>query len=209
MTDNLSKTLQHQSMSAAQSQDIVKLTIETLKSLEQTRHKTTFQLFFELPEHLCNHTEAEEPSLPRKRKAPKWFEVGDQDHYHSPIIQEHYCQQCFEAVDLGTCISRTQDVFNQSGYAIYQTIKALLLTAVNNKEYSAEPLEDTVFYGDDFISFTKEGQPLLCRKLLSFYEVSLRINKFSSSKCAFLPVWFLSYLQQVQQAKGRFPPGGG
>ena len=68
ITDNLSKTLQHQSLSAAQAQEIVELTVKTLNSI---RTDEAFELFFEVVQRLQNQTETEEPTLPRKRKAPK------------------------------------------------------------------------------------------------------------------------------------------
>ena len=68
VTDNLSKTLQHQSLSAAQAQDIVELTVKTLKGI---RTDEAFEHFFQVVEHLRSLTETEEPTLPRKRKAPK------------------------------------------------------------------------------------------------------------------------------------------
>ncbi len=145
ITDNLSKTLQHQSLSAAQAQDIAELTIKTLRGM---RTDEAFELFFDLVEHLRNHTNTEEPSLPRKRKAPKRLEVGSGDHYHSPTIQEHYRQQHFEAIDLA--VSSIQDRFDQPGYAVYRNLEALLLKAANKEDYTAEFQEVTTFYGDDF-----------------------------------------------------------
>lgn len=124
ITDNLSKTLQHQSLSAAQAQDIAELTVKTLKGI---RTDEAFELFFQLVECLRNRTDTEEPSLPRKRKAPKRLEVGDGDHYYSPTIQEHYRRQYFEAIDLA--VSSIQDRFDQPGYAIYRNLEALLLKA--------------------------------------------------------------------------------
>ncbi len=166
ITDNLSKTLQHQSLSAAQAQGIVELTVKTLKGM---RTDEAFKLFFEVVERLREHTNTEEPTLPRKRKAPMRLEVGEGEHYHSPTVQDHYRQQYFEAVDL--VVASIQDRFEQPGYAIYKNLEALLLKAANQQDFSSELEYVTAFYGDDFdqselsaqlrvfgASFTKEGQ---------------------------------------------------
>ena len=51
ITDNLSKTIQHKSMSASEAQVIAKQV-----------------------DHVCENTHTDEPSLPRKIKMPKQFE---------------------------------------------------------------------------------------------------------------------------------------
>ena len=72
ITDNLSMTLQKESMSAAEAQVIAKLTVDTLKGM---RNDDAFKLFFQLVESICEKTDTEEASLPRKRKAPRCLEV--------------------------------------------------------------------------------------------------------------------------------------
>ena len=73
ITDNLSKTLQKQTLSAAEGQEIARLTITTLKGM---RSSGAFDLFFELVERFCDKHGVSKPSLPRKRKAPCHLEVG-------------------------------------------------------------------------------------------------------------------------------------
>ena len=68
ITGNLSRTLQKQSLTAAEAQHIAALTVKTLKDM---RTDEAFGLFFEQVELLRNSTDTEGPSLPRKRKAPK------------------------------------------------------------------------------------------------------------------------------------------
>ena len=64
ITDNLSATLQKQSLPAAEAQSIAEMTIKTLEGM---RSDEAFDLFFKLVE--CDHksTDTEEPSLPRKQ----------------------------------------------------------------------------------------------------------------------------------------------
>ena len=87
ITDNLSMTLQKESMSAAEAQEIAKLTVDILKGM---RNDDASKLFFQLVELICEKTATEEASLPRKRKAPRHLEVGEGESYHSATIEEHY-----------------------------------------------------------------------------------------------------------------------
>lgn len=76
ITDNLSKTLQGKALSAAEGQAVAKLTVK---------------LFFGNVECIRKRTDVNEPCLPRKRKAPRRFEVGEGVHYHPPsVVQPGY-----------------------------------------------------------------------------------------------------------------------
>ena len=66
ITDNLSKTLQRESMSASEAQQIAKYTIQTLQRM---RTDDMFDLFFEHVESLRKCTDTEEATLPRKTKS--------------------------------------------------------------------------------------------------------------------------------------------
>ena len=59
ITDNLSKTLQKQSLSAAEAQTIAEMTVKTLKGI---RTDEAFELFFQLLERIRDSTDTEEPS---------------------------------------------------------------------------------------------------------------------------------------------------
>ncbi len=147
ITDNLSKTLQHESMSAAEAQVIVSKTIETLKNI---RGDDMFQLFWKHTELLREHTGIDEPILPRKRRAPSRYEIGDGEGFHLSIVEDHYRLLYFEAIDLA--IMSIQDRFNQSGFLMYQNLEELLIKAANSKDYSSEMEKVVSFYGDDFES---------------------------------------------------------
>ena len=61
ITDNLSKTLQTEKLTASQAQQIAKYTIQTLQGM---RTDDAFDLFYEHVESFCQHTDTEEPVLP-------------------------------------------------------------------------------------------------------------------------------------------------
>ena len=68
-------------MSAAEAQEIAKLTVDTLKGV---RNDDASKLFFQLVESIHEKTDAEKASLPRKHKAPKHLEIGEGESYHVP-----------------------------------------------------------------------------------------------------------------------------
>ena len=80
MTDNLSRTLQQTRMSAVQGQQLAELTKQTIQKM---RTDDDFEDFFCLVKKKADslQTEISEPSLPRRRKAPKRSEIGDGDPY--------------------------------------------------------------------------------------------------------------------------------
>lgn len=115
ITDNLSKTLQKQSLSATEGQEVVHLTLQTLQNMRNT---DSFDLLFSLVEKVRQQTDSDKPVLPRKRKAPKHLEVGSAEGFHCASVQEHYCQLYFEAFDL--VIAGIIDHFDQPQYVIYK-----------------------------------------------------------------------------------------
>ena len=130
ITDNLSRTLQKQKMSAAEGQAIAELTVRTLKAM---RTDTSFTLFFNLVDHFRELTGTNLPVLPRKRKAPQRFEVGSSEGSHSATVEDHYRRQYFEVLD--NAIESISDRFDQPGYRMYRNLECLLVNAANGKEF--------------------------------------------------------------------------
>ena len=95
----------------AEGQEVVKLTLQTLKNM---RSADSFDLIFSLVKKVRQQTGCDEPVLPRKRKVPKHLEVDSAEGFHSVLVQEHYCQLCFEALNL--VITGITDHFDQLGY---------------------------------------------------------------------------------------------
>ena len=104
-TDNLSKTLQLQSLSADESQCLEEMTCLTLRGMKTEQ---AFDLFFQRLELLLHQASVAEPSLPRSRKLPKWLEYGDGEAFHSSTVEEHYRRKYFEVLDLEVCSITTQ-----------------------------------------------------------------------------------------------------
>ena len=141
----LSKTLQNKSLSAAEGQAVAKLTVAMLKGM---RTNEMFKLFLEHVECIRKQTGTNEASLPRKRMAPQYLEVGEGVSYHPLSVEDHYRPIYFEALDLAIC--SIEDRYDQPGYRIYQNLEQLLILAANKKDYSTVLEEVLSFYYDDF-----------------------------------------------------------
>ena len=87
ITENLSRTLQTQSISASESYGLAKMTCSTLQGM---RTDDNFSLFFQRVELFRQQVGLEEPSLPRKRRHPQHCETGDAEPHYSDTVQDHY-----------------------------------------------------------------------------------------------------------------------
>ena len=99
ITDNLNKIIQNESMSASEAQSTANQTVLTLKGM---RNDTMFDLFYQHVDFLHQRTVTEGPFLPRKRKAPRWFEVREGEDYYSPLVEEYYRKLYHEALNSQT-----------------------------------------------------------------------------------------------------------
>ena len=71
--DNLSKPSQHTRLNAAEGQHLVRMTTTTLKSI---RTEEMYKLFWQKIIMQANKLDIAEPTLTRKRKTPRRYEVG-------------------------------------------------------------------------------------------------------------------------------------
>ena len=86
-SDNLSRTLQKKDMSAAEGQIVADLTISTLARI---RSDENFELFWQKVLTTCADFEVEEPHLPRQRKVPRRYEVGNADPEFPLSVVDEY-----------------------------------------------------------------------------------------------------------------------
>ena len=141
LTDNLSKTLQKEKMSAVSGQRLANLTVQTFQSM---RNNESFKLFFEtVVKKAKQHSLIEEPTAPRKRNRPDYSILHHLDGYgqgasayHATTIEEHYRQIYLEALD--TMIASVKERFNQPSYKTFASLENLLLGVINNGPYEEE-----------------------------------------------------------------------
>ena len=130
-SDNLSKALQNESMSAAEGQELVKLTLDVLQSLRNQDH---FHLFYQGVVKLQAELSISSPLLPRKRHA-----IG-------VSVEDHYRHLYYEAIDL--VIMSINNRFDQPGYNIYKNLQNLILKACSGRSYTNELDFVCSFYKD-------------------------------------------------------------
>lgn len=144
-TDNLSKTLQTSTLTAAEAHHVANLTCQTL---ERIRDDKSFDLFWEKALKLQSTLDVDEPVLPRMRKHPRRYEIGsgEGDFHSSPkdFFKAHY----YEALDL--MVNLIQQRFDQPGYEIYRSLQDLLVKAAHTADFSSEFDSVVKFYGSDF-----------------------------------------------------------
>ena len=125
-TDNLSKGLQ-QDLSACEGQTMAQLTIETLSKL---RTDERFPEFYDDVKAKAESVDVNEPSMPRRRKMPKRFQIGDAEHFFPQTERDMYRQNYFEAMDL--VINCVKNRFDQPGYKVFRNVEELLVKSVRS-----------------------------------------------------------------------------
>ena len=145
-SDNLSAALQGQDVSAAQAQNLAKMTIQTLKTL---RTDASFNLFWAKITKRASDVGVRQPVLPRQRRVPLRYDIGDPSAaHHPPDVQSHYRVIYFQAVD--GLVSTLEERFNQEDFVTYSQAQQVLWKAANGKEYDEELSHVLQFYGSDF-----------------------------------------------------------
>ena len=94
-SDNLSSTLQHKRMSAAEGQQIANLTIKVLEGMLSDEQFAAFYHTVFQKQTLAGVTA---PSLPRKRCAPSHFEVGSSSTHSFHVSPDDYYYQIYSEV---------------------------------------------------------------------------------------------------------------
>ena len=154
ITDNLSRTLQTRSMSASEGQSVVELSVKTLQLMQNDE---SFDAFFRLVNCFREQTGTSSPKLPRKRKAPSRFEVGEgKESYNDSSIEDHYRRLYFEVLDLA--VTGISQQLNQTGYSIYKNLENLLVYAANRKPFDEQLCAVLSHYGDDLVSCQLSAQ---------------------------------------------------
>ena len=131
-----------------------------------------FKAFIDLVNCFREHTNSDLPLLPRKRRAPRRFEIGTGEGLHNANVEDHYRQQV-----LDLAIAGILDQFNQLGYAIYNNLESLLVSAANSESFNEQFHEVVVFCEDDF-----DSSQLSAQLDLFFLEKTEKKNVFSPER---------------------------
>ena len=138
ITDNLSKTLQKEKISAIGGKELVGLTVKTLKNMRNDRD---FKLFCEKIETSASKIdEVSTPMLPIKRKKPNYsilqYVEGNPkptgEAYHPENVYDHFKQIYFEALD--AIVNAINDRFDQPAFELFSQVEQLLLKSVKKQD---------------------------------------------------------------------------
>ena len=113
---------------------MARLTINTLQSI---RDDQSFELLNgNILLKAKQHPSIEEPSLPRKRRAPTRYETGSSEHTYPSTAQDHYRRIYFEVID--HLVNAIKERFSQHAFLVYQSLEDLMLKAIKGEETSTE-----------------------------------------------------------------------
>ena len=145
-TDNLSKSLQIPTLSAAEGQEIAQ---DVIVTLEKDRNEKSFDLFWEQLEQRRRQLSIPAALLPRKRKIPDFFGSSNNPstQHHETSVKDQYRRYFFEAYDY--TIQGIKARFNQEDFKHYSTLQQLILKAANGEIYEEEFEAVTKFYKTD------------------------------------------------------------
>ena len=152
-SDNLSRTLQSTDITASEGQNVMKTTVKVLESL---RTEANFTLFWSNVNLKRKDLDVMEPSLPRKRKRPARYEVGNAEAEFRETVEDQYRQIYYQAID--TIVGTIRDRFDQDGYKTYLNLENLLLKATRNESFEQEFDFVTNFYGGDLNTASLQTQ---------------------------------------------------
>lgn len=143
-TDNLSKSLQVKTLSAAEGQKQAKLTTQTLQSI---RSDEMYELFWLKVTKLAEDLDADPPILPRRRKRPKKYDQGSAEPEYPESPKASFRASYFEALDLA--INSIVQRFDQPGFEVYRNLQEIVIKAARRQNFEAEYSFVCSFYGDD------------------------------------------------------------
>ena len=194
--NNLSKSLQHDTITAAQGQQLAKLTIDVLKSI---RKENKFKSFYDRVLVHQSEFDIDAPTLSRKRRAIRRLQIGLPDgNFHSPP-EANYRQIYYEALDL--VIEAIYSRFNQLGYKVYRNVEDLVLNACHVCRYDTELSNVCDFYMDDISKMQLQAQLPLLQALFDeaknkseflINDIIMPLSQLSSAqRLGFSNVWIL------------------
>ena len=93
MVDNSSRSLRAQKMSACEGRHLVSV---NLKALQKIQSEESYDLFWKYVDLRRSSLDVSDPSLPRKRKVPRGFEIGEAE-------PEHPLTACRDTIDPPSC----------------------------------------------------------------------------------------------------------
>ena len=172
--DNLSQTLQSSTISAAEGQQVVGLSVATLAKIKSDEQ---FSLFWESIKIKVLILEISEPCLPRLTKAPRRFEKRVGDSHYPATVEEHYRRHYFKIIDLAITVSSIKSQFDIFSSTLSGMIAKQILTSLYEAESQKDDLPSNSASTQQTLTgkFTKEGSDAGQSSLLWSFCVKLTL----------------------------------
>ena len=185
ISDNLSKTIQSESMSAVSGLHLAELTIETYRGM---RTDESAALFCNTTvKKASNHSFVTKPSLPRKRKRPNYKSIVDymqvegyddvENAHHPANVEDYFRQRYFETLDL--VISSIKERFEQTAFTSFLNMETLLLNILQEKSYDQELQYATEVYTTDINAEAVRIEEFVFRTMFK----SVTVHNFEGILC--------------------------
>ena len=183
--EQVSATIQGKDISAEDSSQASKSLIFHLKRL---RTDAEFERFFDrILEESKDKTKA--PVLPRNRRVPARFEIGESSthHFHTDI-REFYKQQYFEVIDL--LKEETDRRFKQRNFSIIRDLENFLIKSANGENVNIGQIANELYKDDidmDRLKMQAEMLPAIfedsgIKKITKISTICDVLNEHSVSK---------------------------
>ena len=151
-TNNISKTLQAETVSACTSKRTAELVVCVLEGL---RNEDSFKSVFQISTDNARTIDfIEQPGLSRKRKAAQYLILhyvdGNQSTaqaHHPPTAEDLYRESYFEAVD--NMIFAILERFKQPSFEAHKNLESLMVKTIASEDVSKETSYLEVNYGTE------------------------------------------------------------
>ena len=191
LTDSLSRAIQAKHVFAFEAKKYVAVTEAGIKDF---RSDSEFKDFWQQVNRKAAELNIDEPTLPRRIKAPKHFDQSNTTThaYHTP--EDFYRRQYLEVID--TLTGEIERIFGSESFALYTKMEKLLLSAAKGELTSSEDLQEVVsHFGDDLDKTDHSKELALLKNVMTGCEYTYETlrNKILEYRCVFPQV--LKFLQ--------------
>ena len=190
-TDNLSRSLQAEKLSACSSKRIANLVVSVLEGM---RNEESFNnLYDAILLKAKKHSFISEPITKRKRKNPQYSVVtlldgtsSTEPAYHPITARDHYRCVYYESLD--TLTESIKERFRQPSFEAYEKMEEFLLKSIESQDVSEEIEYLRTWYSNDIvIDHLKVEKDVLCamfkaEKIVCFHEIVNYMKKMDESQ---------------------------
>lgn len=195
-TDNLSRTLQAEKMSACQSKRNANLVVSVLEAM---RNEESFNNLYDvIVLKAKKHSFIAEPTNKRKRKAPNYSIItfldgssSSEPAHHPNTAREHYRSIYYESLD--TLIASIKERFSQPSFEAYEHMEEFILKSIKSLDTSEEMEYLRMRYSNDIdidhLEVEKDVLGVIFKgeKIVCFQEVVDHIKKIDEAQRLLMP----------------------